>query len=376
MYVTHTRINPRLSQGTSSGRLRAPILRMPMQLLRVRVPALAIAAIVLFFGMHHTASAQQKQTFSDIPPDHPVYAAAEYLRSRGIISGYSDGTFKPEKKVNRAEALKMIIGGLVTQEQLNLVKRTSFNDVPADAWYLPYVEIAKVNAIIDGPPKKSAFNGEQPVIKVEFIKMLLLAQQEDPVSSYSEIRLPLSSDVQDVNEWFYPYLRFALTASMTMISQDGLLHPGRELTRGETALLLHRYLMYKNGRRTQALLSEAESEILVILSMLEKNNIVQAEYASARALLAARGAHYSKPDQPIVVGALKVSEAFRALVRAYRSGVNRDFAQVEKLAKDAWALAEQAKGAEPTLKTLADQVQTIAQNMASSARAEMAKEQQ
>ena len=330
----------------------------------------AAATLVLTLGISHSAFAQEQQSFSDIPTDHPVWAAAEYLKSRGIISGYDDGTFKPNKAVNRAEALKIIIGGLVTAEQLNLVKSTDFSDVPADAWYLPYVEIAKINGIIDGPPKKTAFKGVNPVIKVEFNKMLLLAQQVDPVGSYNEIRLPIASDVSNVDEWFYPYMRYAITSSMTMISQDGLLHPDRELTRGETALLLHRYLMYERGRRTQALLSESESEILVILSMLEDNNIEQAEYASARALLASRGAHTSKPDEPIVIGALKVSEAFRALVRAYRSGVNRDFPEVERLAKDAWALAEQAKNAESSLKTLADQVQTIAQNMASSARAQ------
>ncbi|HLD32302.1 MAG TPA: S-layer homology domain-containing protein [Candidatus Peribacteraceae bacterium] len=344
-----------------------------MKQLFLRLPASAALFLTMIAGPG-IASAQQ-QSFSDVPPDHPVFAAAEYLKSEKIISGYSDGTFQPDKKVNRAEALKIIIGGLITQEQLDLVQGTDFSDIAPDAWYLPYVEIAKVNGIVDGPPKKTEFYGERPVMKVEFIKMLLLAQKVDAGSSYSEIRLPLSSDVSNVDEWFYPYLRYALTSSMTMIGQDGLLHPANELTRGETALLLHRYLMYVRGRRTQALLSEAESEILVILSMLENNNIAQAEYASARALLAARGAHASKPNEPIVIGALKISEAFRALVRAYRSGVNGDFGQVEKLAKDAWSLAEKAKGAEMSLSTLADQVQTISQNMAESARAEKEKTQ-
>jgi len=277
--------------------------------------------------------------------------------------------------VNRAEALKIIIGNLVTQEQINIATTTDFSDIPEGTWYLPYTEIAKVNGIIDGPPKKTAFLGGNTVKKVEFIKMLLLANKVDP-NSFSEISLPLSSDVKDTSAWFYPYFRYAITSSMTMIGQDGLLHPDRELSRGETALLMHRFIMYKAGRRTQALLSEAESEILVILSMLEANNLEQAEFASARALLASRGAHVSKPNESIVVGALKISEAFRALVRAYRSGVEKDLPQVEKLAKDAWTLGERAKSEEPNLKTFADQVQAIAQNMAESARAEMAKEKQ
>jgi hypothetical protein len=316
-----------------------------------------------------------EQSFSDVSPENTAYDAIEFLKANGIINGYSDGTFQPNKGVNRAEALKIIIGSLVTEEQIAAVSETDFEDISSDAWFLPYVEIAKANGIIDGPPKKASFNGGNPVIKVEFIKMLLLAYSETPVSSYQEIKLPLSTDVQNPDEWYYPYLRFAITSSMTMIGQDGSFHPAAQLTRGQTALLIHRYLMYKQGRRTQALLSEAENEILIVLSMLESNDIVQAEYASARTLLASRGAHAVKPDEPIVIGALKVSEAFRTLVRAYRAGIDRNFEEVVRLSGDAWNLADQAKQREASLSTLADQVQKISSNMANSARDEMAKTQ-
>jgi len=156
-----------------------------------------------------------------------------------------------------------------------------------------------------------------------------------------------------------------------MIGAYGLLHPDRALTRGDCALILHRFLMYKQGRRTQALLSEAESEIIIILGALEKNDIVTAEHASARGLLAARGAHLSKPDEPIVQGALKTAEAFRALVRAYRAGLNKDYAQVIKLTGDAWNLGARAKELAPSLASISDQVQKIAKGMADSARSLM-----
>lgn len=343
-------------------------IRLPRCLLAVRGMPLLLALMVAAPAVAHA-----EQSFSDVPTDHPAYEAAEYLKEQGVISGYADGTFKPDKLVNRAEALKIIIGALVTADELAAATSTNFDDVPAGAWYLPYVEVAKGKGIVDGPPKKTSFNGEKAVVKVEFIKMLLLANSEDPVTAYSEIRLPLSVDVANPDEWFYPHLRYAVTASMTMIGQDGRFHPGSELTRGQTALLIHRYLMYKEGRRTQALLSETENEILIILKMLETNDITQAEYASARALLAARGAHASKPNETIVVGALKIAESFRALVRAYRSGVEKDFEAVVKLAKDAWGLADQARQREPSLGTLAEQVQTISTNMANSAREEMEK---
>jgi hypothetical protein len=307
-------------------------------------------------------------TFKDIPADSPVAEAAEYLRSVGVVSGYSDGTFRPNLKVNRAEALKLIIAPLLKVEALAQLTATPFSDVKPGDWYLPYVEAARQNAIIDGPPGKTTFSGTQPVKKMEFIKMLLLAYRLDP-NSYSEIRLPLSSDVTDPSAWYYPYLRYAITTSMTMVTKDGTLDPGRELTRGDTALLLYRFLMYRSGKRTQALLSEAESEIIVVLGSLKENNPLQAEYASARALLAARGAHASAPNQPIVQGALKITEAFRAIVRAYRSGITQQFDETIRLCGDAWNLATRAKELSPNLATLSDQVQALAKNLADSARA-------
>lgn len=308
------------------------------------------------------------QSFSDVPGDHPVYAAAEYLRAQGFIEGYSDGTFQPDKSVNRAEAVKLVVSPLIAAQDIAKVTSSPFSDVKEGDWFLGYVEAARQTGIIDGPPAKTAFLGGNTVIKAEFIKMLEMAHRSNPQETLSEIRLPLSPDVSHPEEWFYPYMRYAVASSMTMVGADGNLHPGRDLTRGDCALILHRFLMYKEGRRTQALLSEAENEIIVILESLEKNDIVNAEYASARGLLAARGAHLRKPEEPIVQGALKVSEAFRALVRAYRAGLNKDYQEVTRLAGDAWNLAARAKELAPNLAGIADQVQKTAKGMADSAR--------
>ena len=307
-------------------------------------------------------------SFSDVPPDHPTYPAVEYLKSTGVLQGYADGTFRPDAKVNRAEATKVIVAPRATTDALAKFTQTVFDDVPSDAWYLPYVEMARqVFGFIDGPPKKISFNGERPVIKAEFLKMVLIANSID-ITAFSEIRLPLSSDVTNPDEWFYPYVRYSISASMTAVTEEGLLSPGRELTRGDVALLLYRFLMYQENRRTQALLSESEGEILRILDALGNNDIAEAEYASARALVAARGAHASRPDTPLVQSALKITEAFRTLVRAYRAGLNLEFDMVITLTGQAWDLAEQGRIISPEMQSIAERVQQSAHTMADSAR--------
>ncbi|MEI8230513.1 MAG: S-layer homology domain-containing protein [Candidatus Peregrinibacteria bacterium] len=305
--------------------------------------------------------------FKDIDQKSALGEAAQFLQSQGIIGGYPDGTFHPNQKVGRAEAIKMIVSPLIKKESLALLTTTPFTDVKPTDWYLPYVEAARQNKIIDGPPTKPQFNGAKPIAKMEFIKMLLLAYKIDP-NTYSEIKLPLATDVTDTSAWYYPYLRYSLSASLTMVSKDGTLAPGQELTRGDTALLLYRYIMYRNGRRTQALLSEAESEILVVLGNLNPQTLEQAEYASARALIAARGANATASNDSIVQGALKVTESFRAIVRGFRAGVSQQYDDAIRLCGDAWNLAASAKTLSPALATVSEQIQSISKQIADSAR--------
>ena len=356
IYPLLIRSDVTLPSFSPSGIMKRTLLTLPLALCLVLTPSFAKA---------------EDQAFTDIPPGHPIYDAAKFLHAEGIMKGYDDGSMKPGKSLARSEFAALITRVLADEESLAGFVTSPFRDVPDGVWFLKYVEYLRLEEIIDSPPKKDKFNGADPVNKVELLKILELAYGVDPFSTLGEIRLPLSSDVSSPDEWYYPFMRYAISASMTMIGTDGLLHPAQQLTRGDAALLLYRFLMYQQGRRTQALLSEAESEIIVILGMLEDNNIEQAEYASARALLAARGAHLKRPDEPIVQGAVKVTEAFRALVRAYRTGLGQEYEEVVKLAGDAWNLADRAKQLSPDLSDLTEQVQKIAKNMADSARSLM-----
>ena len=47
-------------------------------------------------------------SFSDVPSDHTFYANIRCLACRGIISGYSDGTFRPGNEITRSQIAKMV----------------------------------------------------------------------------------------------------------------------------------------------------------------------------------------------------------------------------------------------------------------------------
>ena len=59
--------------------------------------------------------------FSDVKPGKWYYAHVMYCQERGIVSGYTNGTFKPNNYITRAEFCVMLNK---VAEQLNLKKKT------------------------------------------------------------------------------------------------------------------------------------------------------------------------------------------------------------------------------------------------------------
>jgi hypothetical protein len=48
------------------------------------------------------------QHFSDVPPSNAFYCYVETAFSHGIISGYSDGTFRPNNSATRGQISKIV----------------------------------------------------------------------------------------------------------------------------------------------------------------------------------------------------------------------------------------------------------------------------
>jgi hypothetical protein len=329
-----------------------------------------LAAATIAASILPTIAFAQQAVFTDIPAGSPVAAAAEYLASKGIVQMATK--FNPDGKLTRAQAAKILVAPLVGADQLAKITKSGFADVPAGSWYLPYAEAAKSLGIVDAAAN---FNPEKPVTKAAFIKMLLKSKGIDAASTYSEFKLPLATDVSNTSDWSYPFIRYALASTMTAVGKEGLLNPAGELTRASMALLYYRLDMYLAGKRTQAGLSQTETDITNVLQMLDAKSTEQAEYAAARAVLSARGALALKPDEPLVKGAVKISEGFQSLTLAYKSGIAGNLEAVVQYAKDAYASAEKAKAFSPGLTSLATQMQTIGKSMADEARKLMAQAQ-
>jgi hypothetical protein len=71
-------------------------------------------------------------SFSDVPQNKPFASAVYKLAQRGIIGGYSDGTFKPGNSITRGQAAS-ILANLLNLDTEN-VKDPGFKDVSPELW--------------------------------------------------------------------------------------------------------------------------------------------------------------------------------------------------------------------------------------------------
>lgn len=94
--------------------------------------------------------------------------AIQALQERGIIDGYPDGTFKPKDAINRAELLKIVFKG----HSVSAAQRRCFSDINPDEWYAPHVCTAKRRGIIDGYPD-GTYKPGRTINFAEAIKIIL-----------------------------------------------------------------------------------------------------------------------------------------------------------------------------------------------------------
>ncbi|MBD3330787.1 hypothetical protein GF354_04635 [Candidatus Peregrinibacteria bacterium] len=168
---------------------------------------------------------------------HDNETAIQYLYDNGVISGYPDGSFRPDSVVNRAELLKILVGGTGVTPSVSQYNNC-FPDVKDD-WYAPFVCYAKSEGWVDGYPD-GTFKPEQYVNKVEAIKMVVNSQEyyvPNTVSGYDTV---LFDDI-DMNEWYAPYLHTA--SQRGLLEEEGSFSPEALMRRGQISENIYRAMI-------------------------------------------------------------------------------------------------------------------------------------
>lgn len=185
-------------------------------------------------------------SFTDIDEHSEFFAAVEYLKTKGVISGYIDGTFKPKQTINRAEALAVVLRAMGIMKK-NVppspspsdLTKVIFSDVKATDWFQPFVNQAYAMKLVQGYADKT-FRPQNNTNVAESLKIVLKAA--DVVLSSSPLAADPYSDVGK-SLWHAPYVEYTKDKQLLAPQADGTFHAERDITRGDFALLIY-HLLY------------------------------------------------------------------------------------------------------------------------------------
>lgn len=245
-------------------------------------------------------------TFSDVGSDHADYTAIGYFAQEGFVGGYPDGSFQPEKSINRVEALKIILNILgVDATSYDALATKDFPDMQSEDWFYPFVQFAVQRGIVSGTDAGELQPG-RIVNQAEFFKLLFEAHGLYTSRRGEVAGVPASA-------WFAPYVHLA---DQTRLIADGTIEPGHQLTRGEVVAMGYQFLQRKNVILTQANLNEAEDYVLDALGLLGTQQIDKAVSVATAAVAAAQTAKDRLPTHEATDMAYNIAMAVQHLAIA------------------------------------------------------------
>ena len=192
----------------------------------------------------------QKYRFTDVPSNFWAYESITKMTKEGLMSGYRNGTFKPNDPLSREEAASLFSNMIGDTPSIMLA--SSFSDITSDRWSSLAIEsVARAN-IISGYGDNT-YRPEQYMSRQEFAVVAdkFLHYQgyrtEDP-TALDTIHF---SDQKFIAPWAQSSVRELALWGFINYSTKGLFNPEKYITRGEAAEITYRLLFSKEATAIQ-----------------------------------------------------------------------------------------------------------------------------
>ena len=140
-------------------------------------------------------------TFSDVPKGYWAANYISYMQQFGIITGYSDGSFRPDAPVTRAE-----FAAIASRFEKLTEGSKSFSDVPDTYWAARYINFAATRGWVTGY-SDGTFKPENTITRAEVAAVTCRLLERSADQSYIRSHLNELRTFADMTEshWAYWY---------------------------------------------------------------------------------------------------------------------------------------------------------------------------
>ena len=170
-------------------------------------------------------------SFSDIFPTDYYYEAVRSLYCNGVISGYSDNTFRPFNPTTRGQLTKIVVLGFGIP--LYMPPTPTFTDVPTTHTFYQYIETAAHEGLVSGYAD-GTFRPQNDVTRGQLSKIVAEAAGWPLVNPPT----PTFLDVPTTHT-FYQYVETAYDRGIISGYADGTFRPGNNATRGQISKIVY-----------------------------------------------------------------------------------------------------------------------------------------
>jgi S-layer homology domain len=197
-----------------------------------KLSAMLLSSTILLATLPTTI---QGASFKDVEEQHWASSYIEFLKERKIISGFPDGTFKPEDNTTRLEAILMLLKDRGVTDFSN-VKNPDFIDVTPTTY--GYKEIAKavelgiIKGKINGKGQKY-FDPNGSLTRGEMASILAFNY------GFHDYH-PLDFDDVPATHWAYPYVKGLTKNGIAAGYGDGRFGVNDFITRAQFSVMLAR----------------------------------------------------------------------------------------------------------------------------------------
>jgi len=163
--------------------------------------------------------------------------------NQGLIKGYEDGTFKPDKAVTRAEFVTMLNRVFALQ---NTAATAEFKDVKSTDWFYQDVAAAKAAGYLSGY-EDGTFRPNNPMTRQEVAKIVSQYLKLAPVTT--EVTF---TDASAIGAWAEDAVKALVANKLISGYPDGSFKPANSITRAEAVVILDRAKGFTPGTPVEA----------------------------------------------------------------------------------------------------------------------------
>ncbi len=195
-----------------------------------------------------TPSPASSVNLSDVSSDYWARPFIQALADNNVITGFPDGSFRPNQAVTRAEFAALIQKAFPNQNRVRQLSAGGFRDVPAGYWAASAIQYAYETGFVAGYPG-NVFSPNQQIPKVQAI--VALTNGLGLTASGTGTSTDLSTyytDATAIPEYAVNSVTIATQSNIVVNYPDvKQLNPQQPLSRAEAAALLYQALA-RQGR--------------------------------------------------------------------------------------------------------------------------------